>query len=282
LEVFVVNQIRLGMLTPSSNTIVEPMTVAMLAGLDGVSAHFGRFKVTEIGASQRSDEQFDETSILKAAELLADAKVEVIAWSGTSASWLGFESDERLCERITAATGIKACTSVLAFREIFERAGVSRVGLVTPYLEIVQARIVANWRAEGFNCIAERHCGLQDNFSFAGVEKARIAAMVREVARSGCDAVAIVCTNLRGAGLVADLEAELGIPVYDSIATTVWKSLALAGAPADRVQGWGGLFRLTPADAADSDAQAAAGDLRSGNDSSRGIRARILTNPAVS
>jgi maleate isomerase len=241
-----VKPIRLGMLTPSSNTIVEPMTAAMLAGLDGVSAHFSRFKVTEIGVSQRSDEQFDEASILKAAELLADAKVDVIAWSGTSASWLGFDRDERLCERVTETTGIKACTSVLAFREIFERVGATRIGLVTPYLETVQARIVANLRAAGFNCVAERHCGLQDNFSFAAVDKAQIASMVREVARSGCDAIAIVCTNLRSAGLVEALEAELGMPVYDSIATTVWKSLALAGVPTDTVRGWGGLFDLSP------------------------------------
>jgi maleate isomerase len=64
--------------------------------------------------------------------LLAHAKADAIAWNGTSASWLGFDRDERLCERIREATGIAACTSVLAFREIFERTGVRRVGLVTP------------------------------------------------------------------------------------------------------------------------------------------------------
>ena len=41
----------LGMLTPSSNTVLEPMTVEMLRGLDDVSAHFGRFRVTEISLS---------------------------------------------------------------------------------------------------------------------------------------------------------------------------------------------------------------------------------------
>jgi hypothetical protein len=35
----------------------------------------------------------DETEILRAAELLADAKVDTIAWNGTSASWLGREVD---------------------------------------------------------------------------------------------------------------------------------------------------------------------------------------------
>src|ERR1700710_531216 len=143
LEFTVDNRIRLGMLTPSSNTVLEPVSAAIVAGLPEVSVHFGRFKVTEIALSDQALKQFDETEILRAAELLANAKVDVTAWNGTSASWLGFDRDERLCERITAATGIAACTSVLAFREIFERTGVKRIGLVTPYTDDVQAKIIA-------------------------------------------------------------------------------------------------------------------------------------------
>ncbi len=235
-------RIRLGMLTPSSNTVLEPMTSAMLAGAPEISAHFSRFKVTEIALSDASDQQFEEDEILRAAELLAHARVDVIAWNGTSASWLGFERDERLCERITTVTGVAACTSVLAFREIFERTGVSRIGLVTPYGKAVQDRIIANWREAGFSCPAEQHCGLQDNYAFAEVSEHDIAGMVRSVAGEGVDAVAIVCTNMRGAALVERLEAELGVPVYDSIATTLWKSLLLAGVSPARIRGWGSLF----------------------------------------
>jgi len=236
-------RVRLGMLTPSSNTVLEPVTMAMLASLPDVSAHFSRFKVTEIALSEPALRQFDEGEILRAAELLAHAKVDAIAWNGTSASWLGFDRDERLCERIRQATGITACTSVLAFREIFERTGVRRIGLVTPYRSDVQSKIMANWQASGLHCSSERHLGLQDNFSFAEVGEDEIADLVRAVAREGCDAVAILCTNIRGAGLAAPLEQEFGIPVYDSIATTLWKSLDVAGIPPARVTGWGCLFQ---------------------------------------
>src|SRR6185295_15059009 len=143
-------RVFLGMLTPSSNTILEPVTTAMLADLPEVTAHFSRFKVTEIALSGPALAQFDDTEILRAAELLAHAKVDAIAWNGTSASWLGFDRDERLCERIREATGIATCTSVLAFREIFERTAVQRIGLVTPYLNDVQSKIMANWEASGF------------------------------------------------------------------------------------------------------------------------------------
>ncbi len=53
----------------------------------------------------------------------------------------------------------------------------------------------------------------------------------------------MICTNLNAAGLVDDLEQEVGIPIYDSIATVVWKSLILAGVDPSRVTGWGTLFR---------------------------------------
>jgi len=32
--------VRLGVLTPSSNIVLEPITMAMLAGVSGVTAHF--------------------------------------------------------------------------------------------------------------------------------------------------------------------------------------------------------------------------------------------------
>ena len=208
-------RVRLGMLTPSSNTVLEPVTCAMLAGLPEVTAHFGRFKVTEIALSEPAVSQFAETEILRAAELLAHAKVDVIAWNGTSAGWLGFEHDERLCERITVTTGIKAATTVLAYREIFERSGVRRVGLVTPYTDDVQKKIAANWGRSGFACTAERHAGISENYAFAEMEESEIERMIREVVREGCEAVAILCTNMRGARVAARLEPELGVPIYE-------------------------------------------------------------------
>jgi maleate isomerase len=235
---------RLGMLTPSSNTVLEPMTAAMLAGLPQVTAHFSRFRVTEIALSPQALGQFGHDEILRAAELLAHAKVDVIGWNGTSASWLGFEQDERLCERIEAATGIRACTSVLAFREIFELTGIRRIGLVTPYTDDVQARIIDTWRGAGILCAAERHAGLHDNFSFSQVGEAAVTQLVREVGRGDCDAVAVVCTNMHGARVAETLERELKVPVYDSIATTLWKSLQLAGVDPGAVKGWGSLFGL--------------------------------------
>ena len=232
------------MLTPSSNTVLEPVTTAMIAGLPEASAHFARFKVTEIALTEQALGQFDDREILAAAELLSHAKVDVIGWSGTAASWRGFDTDDTLCRRITEATGIPACTSVLALNQIFERTAVRRFALVTPYLDDVQAKIIANYAAAGYECVAERHLGLRDNFSFAEVDANHLRSLVGQVAAARPDAIVVLCTNLRGGPLVAELEAATGILILDSVATVVWKSLQLAGADALRVRGWGRLFEL--------------------------------------
>jgi maleate isomerase len=234
---------RLGMLTPSSNTVLEPVTCDMLREIPEATAHFSRFAVTRIALNESALAQFDSPGVMAAAELLGHARCQVIAWSGTSSSWLGFDADERLCRAIEASTSARACTSVLALNEVLARTGARRIGLVTPYLDDVQARIVANYRASGIEVIAERHLGLSENFAFSEVDAGVLCAMAHEVAQSQPDAIAILCTNLRGGPLVTRLEAELGLPVYDSVATAVWKSLRLAGIDTRRVRSWGRLFQ---------------------------------------
>ena len=55
--------LRLGMLTPSSNTVLEPVTYAMLRDQPSVTAHFARFKVTEIALNPSALGQFDLTPV---------------------------------------------------------------------------------------------------------------------------------------------------------------------------------------------------------------------------
>ena len=235
-------RVRLGMITPSSNTALEPATAAMLAGTPEITAHFARLRVTEIGLGGSSDAQFDFEPMLAAAELLADARCDAICWNGTSGAWLGIERDRALCEAIRARTGIPATTAVLALLEAFARLGVKRYALVTPYLDEVQQAIVARFAGEGLECVAERHAGLRTNFDFAAVPYDRTAAMVREVSTARPDAVAIVCTNVDGSRLAPALERELGIVVLDSIAVALWGALRAAGVSTAALKTRGALF----------------------------------------
>ena len=187
------------MLTPSSNTVLEPLTSAMLADVPGVTAHFGRFQVLKISLDDDALGQFTMQPMLDAADLLADAKVQVICWNGTSSGWLGFQADHELCAAIETRTGAKACSSVLALNEILLNTGAKRIAFVTPYLDEIQSAINAHYTSEGFEVVTDRHLGDPGNYSFAEYTEAQILDMCRAVASEKPDAISVFCTNFRGA-----------------------------------------------------------------------------------
>jgi len=233
--------IRLGMLTPSSNTVLEPATYALLDGVAGVSAHFQRLRVLSITLEGGSTGQFDAAPMVAAAEMLADAKVHAICWNGTSGAWLGLEADQVLCAAITEATGLPATTATLALHDALRALGARRVGLVTPYLASVQAAIVANLEAAGYAVPAERHLEDAGNWSFAEHDAALVTHLAQEVAAEGCEAIAIHCTNFRGLDAASSVR---GVPVLDSVAVALWGALRAAGAEPARVPALGVLARL--------------------------------------
>ncbi|MGR3803695.1 maleate cis-trans isomerase family protein [Marinibacterium profundimaris] len=233
----------IGMLTPSSNTVVEPYTAALAWPLfPQVSVHFGRLRVTRIALDEGSNDQFGIDPFLASADLLADAKVNVIAWNGTSASWLGFDSDDRLCAALAERTGARATSAIRSLNALIGAFGVKKLGLVTPYTPDVQQQIIENYAAIGVETVAERHSNRSDNFSFSEVSEDEIERMCREVAEAKPDAIAIVCTNMRGPLVAARLERELGIPVLDSVAFTLWGCLKEAGIDMTPLSEFGMMF----------------------------------------
>jgi maleate isomerase len=230
------------MLTPSSNTVLEPMTNLMLRGLPEVSVHFARFRVKQIGLDEEALNQFEERPMLEAAELLADAKVDVITWNGTSAGWRGLDADRRLCALIFERTGVKATTSALAMFDLLRLRGESRIGLVTPYTQDVQIAIVDGFAREGVTVVAERHSGLRDNFSFAQVTPAALKQMIYAVAAERPEAIVVLCTNLAAASFAETLEANLDITIYDSVATALYGALSAAEIDTVKIQSFGRIF----------------------------------------
>ncbi|MDW6023191.1 aspartate/glutamate racemase family protein [Mesorhizobium sp. BAC0120] len=234
----------IGMLTPSSNTVLEPYMCAILHDLlPDVTAHFQRFTVREISLDDKAMAQFHNEPLIEAAKILSDANMDVIAWAGTAAGWRGFDVDRDLCRQITEATGAPATTSVLALNEILDRTNVRKLGLVTPYLDDVQKQIIANYGAAGHPVTTERHLGERRNFAFSEFDEATIAEMIRAIAKDKPEAIIVLCTNFRGAPIVEELEREIGIPVYDSVSATVWKALSMTGHDSRKITGWGRLFQ---------------------------------------
>jgi len=243
-------RIRLGILTPSSNTALEPLTYALITTINDslpshhITVHFSRFPVTTISLSTTGLAQFDLGPILSAAQLLAHAEVDVIGWSGTSAGWLGFDKDIRLCEEIERETGIKATTSVLALNRALKMWEVKTLGLVTPYRDDVQAAIVKNYKAMGVEIVEgmEKHMRIEKNTDIVNITEQVLDGVVEEVASAGVDAISTFCTNLVAAQRAEFWEHKHSIPVFDTVTTVLWDMLSISGVEAKGMTGWGRIF----------------------------------------
>jgi maleate isomerase len=124
-----------------------------------------------------------------------------------------------------------ATTSTLAYLEAFRQFGTERIGLFTPYTEDVNLAVIASYERDGIKTVGHRGLGLSDNESFGRVTDEEMRPGSLELAAAAPDALVYLCTNLYGANIAAEVEAESGVPVLDSVAVTLWHCLKLAGSP---------------------------------------------------
>jgi len=230
----------IGTITPSGNIVVERVTQAILQDFPEVSGHFSRIPV--FGSSSAYANTYDWDGMLTAARLLGHAHLDVICWNGSKGVSLGFDQETELCNRIFEETGIAATTSVLALDAVLRESGAKTIGLVSPHDDAYQAMVVTEFDKRGYRCIAEQHSGFTDNFSYCTVPDEDIVAMIHKVAAAKPDAIVTFCTNFPAAHLVAPMERETGIPIYDTTSIGVWDALRRAGVETARGARWGSLF----------------------------------------
>jgi len=203
---------RLGLLIPSSNTVLEPLA----ARQTDIQVHVNRLPVYDVALNLASQAQFAMDEQVAAAKLLCDAKVDEIVWGGTSASWLGFDHDKIFAERVTVETGVPTSTTVLRINRQLANIGAHRIGMVTPYTDDVAMQINRNYEAAGFHIERWSNHGGAISKDFAAISAPAIETMIRNVAQGDIDAIVIMCTNVAAADLATRLKSVLGLPIIDS------------------------------------------------------------------
>lgn len=214
---------KIGLIVPSSNT-VNSHEWSLLAP-EGISIHTAR--AMQSGRSSQSSFEQMAKSAEEAAEQLATADVDIVAYGCTSGSFMCPRDElmERLSHRAKCEV-INSADSVLA---ALRALGAQTVALATPYLPYINEREIGLLKDEGFAVCASLGLGLgeteAERFAIRKVPPEAIFRMARAVDRPEADAIFISCTSLPTMKLIDAIEEQLGKPVVTSNQATFWNAL---------------------------------------------------------
>jgi|SRR5215470_11965376 len=129
---------KIGRISPSPETVgAEEWRRSMPNGVCLVETRTLVHDVTMEGLAEAV------TQVERAALELASAEVDVILQAGTAIAFFrGLGHDIELSRRITAATGIKATTSLTAIVEALRALGIKKPAVATSYIADIDGRLV--------------------------------------------------------------------------------------------------------------------------------------------
>jgi maleate isomerase len=213
---------RLGVILPSSNTTVEYEFSKALQGAD-VSVHYARVPLQEVTVQGLEGM---ECKLEEAAQLLADAQVDVVAFACTSGSLVkGLGYDSKLAKRISEVAHCPALTTSGAVLDALRVLNAHRICLGTPYLSEVAAKEVHFLEGNGFEVLKEQSLRIKENLKIGRLTPADAEKLAKTVYVKGADLVFVSCTNFRTFEVLSTLESELGVPVISSNSATLSATL---------------------------------------------------------
>lgn len=216
---------RIGLIVPSSNTTMEEEFRSALP--DGVSLHVARVRLRKVNVEElKKMEEFVEL----AADMLADAGVDVIAYGCTTGSLVGGVGyDERIANKIERMTGVKAVATATAVLEALRHLDVKSVAVATPYIDEVNKKEEEFLEGNGFKVVSMIGLGIEDNIEI-GRQAPEVAYRLGKAAfHHDADGLFISCTNFRTFEVLEALEVDLGKPVISSNSATLWAVLKEVG-----------------------------------------------------
>ncbi len=228
---------KLGFLVPSSNSILE--RDARLALPDGVSAHFARMKLLADSAEELGS-LIDKAP--EAADSLADAEVDAIAFGCTTGSLLGgLGYDQQIIERIESTAGVPATTTSTAVVHALQQLGLRHVVLISPYEDWLNEKVIEFLRSNGIDVGAAFGFALPEGLDAERVTPDQIRDVAIRLDSAATDGIFVSCTSFRGLESADSLERTAGKPVVTSNQATFWELLTMVRVD-DPVPGFGSLL----------------------------------------
>jgi len=206
---------RIGLLIPSSNTVMEVDFVRNLA--HDTTVHTGRMYMVETTVA--GEERMLDEFAMPAAEAVGTALPHVVVFGCTSAGALrGKQYDAELCKRIGSVTNATPVSVIASVNQALRDTRASRVAVITPYVDELNQRIKASVEAEGIEVTSMHGMGITKNFDIAQVTPDEIVDFVRQRigARVNAEALFISCTNFNAMSALSALRMIYEVPMVTS------------------------------------------------------------------
>ena len=207
--------VRVGLLVPSSNTVMEN---DLHRGLPPAlyTVHTARMYLVE--TTREAEIRMIEDHAPKAAEDVGTAHPDLLVFGCTSGGSLyGMEGDARICRELGARAGCPGLGVLTSVAEALEAARAMRLAVITPYIDDLTHSVARALAASGREVVAAHGMGIRVNVELAVPGPAEILAFARERLRGArFDTLLVSCTNFRALEAKPLLEAEFGVPVVTS------------------------------------------------------------------
>jgi maleate isomerase len=140
----------------------------------------------------------------------------------------GLAHEKNIVDLVERASGCPTITTAQAITEAFDKSGIRKLVLISPYVKATN-QLEVNYLAEaGYTVVHELGLAL-DGHAYAAVTPEEWQKVVKENTRDEADGYFLSCTNTRMIEAVPDLERDLGKPVINSNQATIWACLKKLG-----------------------------------------------------
>ncbi len=235
---------KLGVVVPSTNTIVQPEFEAMRPF--GVTNHVSRIAITN--RTLENDADFEamiddlERSLEKALrEIMTCEPDQVVLGMSAETFWNGADGSERLLERLQALAGCRVILGSHACLAALETLGrPRRIGVITPYMPVGDKAVERFFADSGITVVRIHGLRCPSPTAIAHVSSRALREAAITVDGDDVEAIVQVGTNLCFAELAAAAELWLGKPVIAINTALYWSALRSLSIH-DRIEGIGRL-----------------------------------------
>lgn len=230
---------RIGLIYPNTGWVMEPEFYAMAP--EGVITITTRVRLGDVNAEnvRRLADQVEHAAVM-----LDEACADVIVLGCTSGSFICGEAyDQEIIRKIRSVSrsSVKATTTATAVLQAIHAFGARRIAVGTPYIDEINRRAAAFLKAHGIEITQFHGLGMLYDHDINSLTRDQIRALIRQVDSPEAEMVVLLCTSIKGADLLEEMEQELGKPVITAIQATFWACLNLLGISRE-VHGFGSLF----------------------------------------